>query len=431
MLHSSRSIPVVLVSLVATFFFIPMAAADEANYDEAKVPAYTLPDPLVSESGVPVMDAEAWHTRRRPELRALFESEVYGRTPIGRPDGMGWRTVTETPDARAGKAVRREIEITLFGREDGPKVRLLVYLPAAAQARPVPVFLGLNFEGNHATTTEPDIPLPRGWVPNNRGAGLTDNTPSEKTRGVQADRWLYDMALDRGYGVATAYYGDLDPDFDDGWKNGVHAVTGAPGEGEWGSIGTWAWGLSRMLDVLEKEPGVDGGKVIVMGHSRLGKTALWAGAQDTRFAAVISNNSGCGGAALSRRVFGESVARINTSFPHWFTSGYKKWNRREGECPIDQHQLIALVAPRPVLVTSATEDTWADPKGEFLSLVGASPVYRLLGTPGLATTEMPPPDHLVNGPLAYLYRTGAHDVTRTDWQAYLDFAESQVVAPRP
>ena len=429
MKRDSRLMGVFVASLAAACLSVPMAGADEINVDEAKVPAYALPDPLVDAGGEAVRDAEAWHRRRRPELMALFESEVYGRTPVGRPSGMTWRTESEKPDARDGRAVRREIGINLFGREDGPVVRLLVYLPAAARGREVPVFLGLNFEGNHATTTEPDIPLPQGWVPNNKGAGLTDNMPSEKTRGVQADRWLYDLALERGFGVATAYYGDLDPDFHDGWKNGVHAVTGAPADGEWGSIGTWAWGLSRMLDVLEKEPGVDGKKVIVMGHSRLGKTALWAGAQDTRFAAVISNNSGCGGAALSRRVFGETVARINTVFPHWFTSGYKKWNHRESECPIDQHQLIALIAPRPVLVTSATEDTWADPRGEFLSLVGAHPVYRLLGTAGLSTTEMPPPDRLINGPLAYLYRTGAHDVTRADWQAYLDFAEAQLGAP--
>lgn len=403
-----------------------MAAAEEFNYDESKVPAYTLPDPLVGADGAAIKEAALWRTKRRPELMRQFESEIYGRTPIGRPEGMTWRTVTEKTDARGGKAVRREIEVNLFGRDKGPVVRLLVYLPADAIGKPSPVFLGLNFEGNHATTTDPDIPLPAGWVPNNKGAGLNDNTSSEKTRGVQADRWRYDLALDRGFGVATAYYGDLDPDFDDEFKNGIHAVTGPPKHGEWGSIGTWAWGLSRLLDVLEKEPGVDGKKIIVMGHSRLGKTALWAGAQDERFAAVISNNSGCGGAALSRRAFGETVARINTAFPHWFTAGYKKWNHREAECPIDQHQLVALIAPRPVLVTSATEDTWADPKGEFLSLVGADPVYRLLGTSGLATTSQPPPDHLVNGPLAYLLRTGVHDVTTTDWQAYLDFAAAQL-----
>jgi hypothetical protein len=421
-----RHILVFLQPLLGLLSVAPMAAADEFNYDEAKVPAYTLPDPLVSADGTPVGDAATWREKRRPELMRLFEREVYGRTPLGRPPGMTWRTVSEKRDARGGAAIRREIELNLFGREDGPVVRLLVYLPATAGEKPAPVFLGLNFEGNHATTTDPDIPLPAGWVPNNRGAGLDDNSPSEKTRGVQADRWLFDLALARGCGVATAYYGDLDPDFDDGFKNGVHAVTGAPKDGEWGSIGTWAWGLSRLLDVLEKEPGVDGKKVIVMGHSRLGKTALWAGAQDERFAAVISNNSGCGGAALSRRVFGETVARINTAFPHWFTAGYKKWNHREGECPIDQHQLIALIAPRPVLVTSATEDKWADPKGEFLSLVGADPVFRLLGTSGLGATSQPPPDQLVNGPLAYLLRTGVHDVTKTDWQAYLDFAAAQV-----
>lgn len=420
---------VFLSPLVFLMSPLPLTTAGEFNEDEAKVPAYSLPDPLTGANGTPIKDAAAWRSQRRPELMQLFEQEVYGRTPIARPPGMTWRTVSEKKDARDGRAVRREIEIHLFGRDDGPVVRLLLYIPVrATQTAPAPVFLGLNFEGNHATTTEADIPLPKGWVPTNKGAGLNDNTPSEKTRGVQADRWLYDMALARGYAVATAYYGDLDPDIDDDFKNGVHAVTGKPQEGEWGSIGTWAWGLSRLLDVLEKESGVDGKKAVVMGHSRLGKTALWAGAQDERFAAVISNNSGCGGAALSRRIFGETVARINTSFPHWFTNGYKKWNGREADCPVDQHQLIALIAPRPLLVTSATEDLWADPKGEFLSLVGADPVYRLLGTSGLSITAQPPPDQLHNGPLAYLLRTGPHDITATDWQAYLDFADTQLPA---
>jgi len=406
----------------------PMANAEnDINYDEEKIPAYTLPDPLVATDGSPVATADQWRHQRRPELLQLFEREVYGRTPVARPPGMTWKTVTEKKDARNGRALRREIEVNLFGLDQGPVVRLLVHLPASATPEsPCPVFLGLNFEGNHATTTDPDIPLPSTWVPANRGANLDENTPSEKTRGVQADRWLIDLALARGCGVATAYYGEFDPDFDDGFKNGIHAVTGPPADGDWGSIGTWAWGLSRLLDVLEKEPGVHPKKIIAMGHSRLGKTALWAGAQDDRFAAVISNNSGCGGAALSRRALGETVARINKSFPHWFTSGYKKWNGRENDCPVDQHQLIALIAPRPVLVTSATEDRWADPKGEFLSLVAANPVYRLLGTTGLAQTTQPPPDQLLNGPLAYLLRSGPHDVTATDWQAYLDFAASQL-----
>ena len=414
-------------ALIAAACCVSMAAEIKINQDEAKVPPYTLPDPLVCADGTRVASAAGWREKRRPELLRLFESEVYGRTPIGRPEAMAFREASRKEGARGGKATRLEMDLLLFGDEAKPKARLLVYLPAAASAeKAAPVFLGLNFEGNHAVTTEPDIPLPTGWVPNNKGAGLSDNQPSEKTRGCQADRWQIDYALERGYGVATVYYGDFDPDFDDGFKNGIHAVAGAPKEGEWGSIGAWAWGMSRALDCLETLPGVDAKKVIAMGHSRLGKTALWAGAQDERFALVISNNSGCGGAALSKRDFGETVARINTSFPHWFTAAFKKYNHNEAALPIDQHELIALIAPRPVLITSATQDLWADPKGEFLGGLGADPVYKLLGTSGLAATEQPPPEKLINSRIGYFLRAGAHDVTRADWEAYVAFADKQL-----
>ena len=398
------------------------------NYEESQVPAYTLPDPLTMEDGTKVTDATIWDKKRRPQIFKLFETEVYGRCPISRPEEMTATVTSEKKDARGGKAIRREIAIRFTKDPAGPRMNLLVYTPAGA-TQPVPTFLGLNFEGNHAITEEADVKIAECWVPNTRDGTIKDNRANESTRGAQASRWAIDYALEHGYGLATICYGDIDPDFDDGFKNGVHplAPKNPPAADEWGSIAAWAWGLSRTLDILQQDALVDGKKVIVTGHSRLGKTALWAGAQDQRFAAVISNDSGAGGAALSRRIFGETIARLNSSFPHWFCDNYNRYNDNEAACPVDQHELIALIAPRPCLINSATEDLWADPKGEFLSALHADPVYRLLASDGLAgCTAQPPPSKLVGGRLSYYLRPGKHDVTPEDWQAYVAFADREV-----
>ena len=401
------------------------------NEDESKVPAYVLPEALVSASGEKIDTAAKWTQQRRGEILRMFESEVYGRTPSMRLEGIR-AVVTEGPtDAMEGKATRKQVTVYFTAKDDGPRMDILIYSP---KGKPhAPAFLGYNFEGNHAVTTDPAVKLAHSWLRNNDKEGITENKATEKSRGSEKSRWSIDRIIERGYAVATIYYGDIDPDFDDGFQNGVEPLFYKPGQtkpgpDEWGSIGAWAWGLSRALDYLETDKDIDPKHVAVLGHSRLGKTSLWAGALDERFALVISNNSGCGGAALSKRWFGETVNRINTSFPHWFCDNFNKYNLNEAALPVDSHELIALIAPRPVYISSAVDDKWADPLGEYLAAVHADPVYRLLGTNGLGgekPSETSPglDQPLLSGQIGYHIRTGGHDVLPYDWEQFMNFAD--------
>ncbi|WP_232325838.1 alpha/beta hydrolase family protein [Spirosoma montaniterrae] len=181
-----------------------------------------------------------------------------------------------------------------------------------------------------------------------------------------------------------------------------------------------------MLDYLETEPLVNAQRVIAFGHSRIGKAALWAAAQDTRFAAVIANESGEGGAALSRRNYGETVARINTAFPHWFCNRYKAYNEQVSALPVDQHILLSLIAPRPLYVAAAEDDRWADTRGQFLAALEAGPVYALYNKAGLGVTDVPPVNQSVGKAVRFHVRTGVHDVTDFDWWQYLTFADEEL-----
>lgn len=413
------------------FFALPLLLATTISLtaahpgtisDEAKVPAYTLPDPLAGADGKPITSANDWPAVRAATLEK-FEAHVYGKTPEqARNTKLQSKTTQTIPDFLDGKATLKEITLHLPEQPDGPAIHLLLVIPNKAK-QPAPAFLGLNFNGNHTVHPDPRITLSKSWMRPGKDKKGGDNRATEKSRGTAASRWPVEMIIDAGYALVTAYYGDIDPDFDDGWENGFHAVFGKPARDEWGSIATWAWGLSRALDALESDPAIDGKRVSVLGHSRLGKTALWAGASDQRFAITISNNSGCGGAALSRRAFGETVKRINTSFPHWFCDTFNDYNDNEGALPVDQHQIFALIAPRPAYVATATGDQWADTRGQFLSAMHAEPVYQLLGTTGLGVDRQPPPEKPIGDTLGYHLRTGKHDLTPYDWQQYINFAD--------
>lgn len=400
----------------------------QPNYDETKVPVFKLPPILVDQNNRKIISASEWNTRRRNEILSLLIKEEYGRIPDGNVK-TSFRVLHEKSGVLEGMADRKEVEMEFSG--NGKKITsvLLVYLPAG-MTKPVPVFLGYNFNGNHAVFPDPGISRTNSWVRNNVILGVVNNVSTESSRGGDAGDYPILNILARGYGFATLYYGDIDPDFDDGFENGIQPLfyktgQGKPAVDEWGSIGAWAWGLSRTLDYLETDIKVDAGKVAVFGHSRLGKTSLWAGAIDPRFALVISNDSGCGGAALSKRKFGETVERINTAFPHWFCDNFNRYNNNEEALTFDQHMLLSLIAPRPLYVASAANDLWADPKGEYLSLYHAGEVYRLLGSESIDVGEMPEINHpLVIGSTGYHIRSGEHALTFYDWDQYLNFADN-------
>ena len=368
------------------------------NYDEAAVPAYTLPDLLTTAAGEPVRTAAEWENGRREEVLHLMEEE-YGTVPP-RPAEESWRVVSEGP-ALGGAAIRREVAIDLGA---GDRINLLLFIPASVISSEVerssssgfPCFLGVNFFGNHTVCDDPAIALPD-TIRYHPGFIV-------QPRGSQSHRWPLETIIARGYAVATFCCEDIAPDHVQ-----CRGIRDRYPEYTWGHLAAWGWGLSRALDYLrEGDPDIDGDCVAVFGHSRMGKAAVWAGARDTRFAMVISNASGCGGAALSRRRFGETVRRINTHYPYWFAESFHKYNDNEDAMPFDQHFLLALVAPRPLFVESGTEDRWSDPHGEELGLEAAMPVYRLYGAEDQA---------------AYGIRPGKHEILAGDWEHYLDFAD--------
>lgn len=382
-----------------------------SNYDEAQVGDYTLPDPLVLRNGQRVRDAETWFKLRRPEILKLYESEIYGRVPAQAPRIL-FEAVATDLGALGNSAIRKDIVGRIGAATNGPQLNLVLFLPAKATG-PVPVLLHVIF----------------GNPPAARSSAST-NTSRPGEVGPIAD------ILSRGYGYAMFRYTEVEGDSRTNNLSLVRRLALEPGYAqptpdEWGTFTAWAWAASKVLDHLETDHAVDAKRVALIGHSRLGKTALWAGARDPRFALVFSSCSGELGASLARRDYGECVDDVIANFPWWFAANFQKYSGRWNELPVDSHLLIALNAPRPVFITGGTQDQWADPRGMFLGAVAAGPVYRLLGKQDLGTSELPPLDTpLISGELGFLYHTGPHAITAGDWKTFLDFADRHLQLSR-
>ena len=398
-----------------------------ANYDESQVGQYTLPDPLRLSNGKPVRDAKTWYAKRRPEIIRLYEENQFGRSP-GPPANLTYDLFDAGTPAFDGAAIRKQTTIYFSPDKSGPKLDLLVYLPAKAQ-KPAPLLLSIGFSDNSAVVKDPGVREGEVW---NR-----DHKKVPAKQGMAIGKIDVLPLLNAGFGFATFYYGDVEPDFEGGLPFGVRALYLKPGQTQpapdaWGAIAAWSWGLSRALDYLEKDSQLDSHRVALYGASRLGKTVLWAGARDTRFAAVIACCSGEGGAALSRRNYGETVAHLTapSRFPYQFCANYAKFAQHVDQLLVDSNMLVALMAPRPLLLQTGDTDYWSDPKGEFLAEQAAGPVYALLGKQGLNTTEWPPVGTPIMHTLGYYMHPGGHGTLPADWTQFLKFLEMHLKDPK-
>lgn len=393
----------------------------------ATLPSNTeLPDLFTMRNGQKISTVKDWERLRRPELIELFQYYMYGYLP---PAPKSPQFVVEAMDAHKfnGKATLRIVTIKPDGNVS--PFSLLLLLPNQSE-KAYPVFIGLNFVGNHTVSDFPEIPLPDVWV-NPGWSGSEEPVASDAQRGIRSNRWPLEMIIDRGYGVATIYAGEISPDYSqvkgyEGCVDGPHRAylaseSGRPVGSEWGQVAAWAWGIQRGVDYLVNCDFVNPNKIIAVGHSRLGKAALLAGALDERIAVVIPSQAGSGATSPSRFNVGESIGHMNDRFPLWFNEVFKSFNHQVDRLPFDQHALLALVAPRPLLLTNATGDQWADPEGQFNMLLEASQVYELYGKEGLTATEFPDEDLLIDSRLGYFIRAGSHDMTKVEWNAWMDF----------
>jgi hypothetical protein len=405
-----------------SILFLGMSAMSTAVAEDQK---FMFPDPLTMSDGSKVTTKEDWITKRKPELRELFQAHMYGRYPTVKTTVSG-KVLYEDKAAFDGLATLQEVELSL-GIKDCPPMYLLIAVPNNRTTEGSPVFVGLNFDGNHAHLDDKKIRLPTGWMPASQ-KGVKDNKATEDGRGSCKTLWPIEQIIKAGHAVCTCYYGDISEDRKETAGPLAPFVVDAklmdsPERTE--SIMLWAWGVHRMVDYVESLPTINKKRIAVIGHSRLGKTALLAGAFDDRIAAVFPNQAGCGGTGPSRHADAkaESVKRINTAFPHWFSGSFKSYNEALDKLPIDQHLLLAICAPRPVLYTNAEEDKWANPSGQFEMMLLANPVYQLFGSKGTNSSTQPRLKELNNEQLGYWMRPGEHELNPDDWATFIKFAK--------
>lgn len=428
----SRLIPLGVLSVVI-LSTRAMTAADLP--DVSALPSQPeLPDPLVMLDGTRITTVADWNTKRRPELKDLFQHYMYGYLPA-KPKKMVVEQVLFTDDRFLdGKATLSESRLAFFGPDLKHRLYVLLVMPNQRKG-PVPVFVGMNFCGNHALSDHPKVHIPEGWIYKSC-VGSENERATEKGRATQATAWNLDLIIERGYGLACFYSGDLDPDTAD-FSDGIESAFYPPGQAapkpdDAATIATWAWGYHRVVDFLLEHHSktIDPKRIAAVGHSRNGKTTLLATAMDDRIALAIPHQAGCGGTAPSRvavdRTDVETINRINTVFPHWFCDNFPLFNMHPEKLPFDQHCLVALCAPRPVLFTNAVEDQWANPDGQFDILKAAEPVYKLFNAGGIDADRRPELNHLVNSKLGYFIRPGKHAMERDDWKVFLDFADKQL-----
>jgi hypothetical protein len=368
------------------------------NYYEDSIPAYNVPELMISTSGKKIITKNDWMKLRRPELLEIFRENVFGRVPDTKYS-ESFKVVNTDKNAMGGTATLKQVEITIASEGKSLVIHLTIFVPNNA-GKPSPAFLLID----------------------NRGPDNTDPTRKNKS-----PFWPAEEVIARGYAITVFNNSDLDPDNFDDFKNGIHGLLdrGERKPDAWGALAAWAWGASRCMDYFEKDKDIDSRKVAVVGHSRGGKTALWTGAEDQRFSMVIANESGAGGASLARRRYGETIARINSAFPHWFCRNYNNFAGREDKMPFDMHMLLALTAPRALYIDAASDDLWGDPRGCYLSLVLSAPAFHLFDKYSVVPELMPQLNHPVTGGhLGFHIRPGIHNMTVYDWSRFMDFADS-------